>query len=133
MSRVTNISLSEHIMRLRVTAAALYDTGVNEGMPPEEIHKDILPVTKALHELIVKAANEDIAGIAIAVKRLENQAKCHSKDAAYLQQKASEDMYYADLLKKAVAARMKIENIDHLQAAGFMATKDPKSDQVTFR
>lgn len=133
MSEVTHVILSEHIMRLRMTAAALYDTGVASGLKPQDIQKEIEPVTRALSELISNATKKDVAGLAIAVKRIENQARCYMKDAEYLQKKAQDDMYHVEIMKKCMAMRMKEQNITQLQDHGFMVTMDPKTEAVTFR
>lgn len=125
------VRLSERLMRLRITAASMYDLGVSRGLKPEEIQKTIAPITSALTKEIIRSAEEDLPGVAIAVHRLEHQVEAYKADLKYLMQKIIDDEAHIGMLKKAVVERMRVQGITEIQDQGYMATL--AGDELTLR
>lgn len=125
------MNLSEKIMGLRTTAAALYDLAIRQGRKPADIQKDILPVTTKLHELIVDAVKHDLAGIVLAVQRFESQAEAHEDDIAFLKNKAQDAHNHANMLRKAVLDHMTDLGVDKLTHGNFMAIRTHHNGQDT--
>lgn len=133
--RASDLALSEVLMKLRTSAAAVYELGVRQGMDPKEIQKQIKPITDLLHKTIVEGVKTNIAGVIMASKRIESEARAHEADMKFLMQKAGDCRYHADLLKKAVSERMKSEGVTELHDRDFMVTLTVHEgvETITFR
>lgn len=114
--------LSETMFRLRAAACAIYDRGLVAGKAPEELAKEIAPLTEALKRTIADAVTNDLPGCVIAVQRLQNLAKCHREDAEYLMEKAHANIEHAELVQVAMLEHMKQLGVTELKVDDFTAT-----------
>lgn len=119
------VTLADKIFALRAAASAIYDRGIVMGRKPEDLTKDIKPLSDALDRLIIQAAQTDLPGCVIAVQRLESQARAHDEDAKYLIQKAQNNRHHAQDIKDAIIEKMKSDGVTERHIGAFTAVLVP--------
>jgi hypothetical protein len=115
------VTFSDKIFALRAAASSIYDRGMILGKNPEDLAKDIKPLSEALDRLIIQAAQTDLPSCVIAVQRLESMARAHDEDAKYLIQKAQNNRHHARDIKDAIIEKMKRDGVTERHIGAFTA------------
>lgn len=130
------LEFSETLRVLRTTASVFYDQGRAQGLPPEEIATQILPISERLEAATSEAVQENTDQVILAVKLLEQEAHMHEASARYLEQKADEARAHSLKLKTRLGEWLRARGVPGYMKNGLsvtVVTADNGSDVVTVR
>lgn len=118
----SNLDFYHKLCQYRLTASVFYDKGKKSGLSPEELSESIQPIIEALNDLIYKSVRDNLAGVILAIKLLENEVENHKKDSQMLLNKAQDTEQHVVKLKKSIQSCLVEDKITERLAGDYWVT-----------
>lgn len=126
-----NLDFYQKLCQYRLTASVLYDKGKKNGLKEEELFESIKPLIDTLNGLIDRSVKDNLAGVIVAIKLLENEVEKHKKDAQFLLSKAHDTDQSIIRLKNSIKTFLKENHLTDKMDGDFWVTL--VEEEVTVR